>query len=74
MESNSVRLYSKEERKQLNEIGKNLTERAANGEFGWCYGIRADISWEEIQELRKNTPPMLRLVNGEYVPIEEEGK
>jgi hypothetical protein len=65
-------MLTKEQEEKAREIARDITERAANGEFGWRYGIRADISWEEIQELRKNTLPALRLVDGEYVPIEEE--
>lgn len=64
-------MLSKEQEEQAREIARDITERAANGEFNWAYGIRADISWEEIQELRENTPPVLRLVDGEYVPIKE---
>ena len=64
-------MLTKEQEGQVREIARDIAERAANGEFGWAYGIRGDISWEEIQELRENTPPALRLVDGEYVPIEE---
>ena len=65
-------MLTKEQEEQVREIARDITERAANGEFGWRYGIRADISWEEIQELRKNTPPALRFVDGKYVPIKED--
>lgn len=46
-------MLTKEQEEKAREIARDITERAANGEFGWRYGIRADISWEEIQELRK---------------------
>ena len=64
-------MLTKEQEEKAREIARDIAKRAANGEFGWRYGIRADISWEEIHELRKNTPPALCLVNGEYVSIEE---
>lgn len=67
-------MLSEKQKRKAREIARDIAERAANGEFGWVYGIRSDISWEEIQELRKNTSPALRLVDGEYVPIEEEVK
>lgn len=65
-------MLTKEQEEKAREIARDITERAVNGEFGWTYGIRSDISWEEIQKLRENTPPALRLVNGAYVPIKEE--
>lgn len=64
-------MLTREQEEKAREIARDIAERAAKGEFGWRYGIRGDISWEEIQELRMNTPPALRIVNGEYVPIEE---
>ena len=64
-------MLTKEQEEKAREIARDIAERAANGEFGWRYGINGDISLEEIQKLRESTPPALRLVNGEYVPIEE---
>lgn len=65
-------MLTKEQEEKAREIAADIAERAANGEFGWRYGIKADISWEELQKLRESTPPALRLVDGKYVPIEEE--
>lgn len=65
-------MLSKEQEEQVREIARDIAERAANGEFGWKYGINGGISWEELQKLRENTPLTLRLVNGEYVSIKEE--
>lgn len=64
-------MLSKEQEEQVREIARDIVERAANGEFGRVYGINGGIPWEEYQKMRENTPPSLRLVNGEYVPIEE---
>lgn len=65
-------MLSKEQEEKAREIARDIAERAVNGEFGWRYGINGGISWEELQALRESTPPTLRLVNGEYVPIESE--
>lgn len=65
-------MLTKEQEEQVREIARDITERADNGEFGWAYGINGGIPWDELQEIIKNTPPSLRLVNGVYVPIEKE--
>ena len=65
-------MLTKEQEEKAREIAADITERATNGEFGWRYGIKADISWEELQKLRESPPPVLRFVDGEYIPIEEE--
>lgn len=64
-------MLSKEQEEQIREIARDIAERAENGEFGWVTGVNGGIPWEEYQKMRANTPPSLRLVNGEYVPIEE---
>lgn len=64
-------MLSKEQEDKAREIARDIVERAANGEFGWRYGINADISWEELQEMRENTPSSLYLVDGEYISIED---
>ncbi len=66
-----IKILLKEQEEQVKEIARDIAERATNGEFGWCYGINGGISWEELQEMKENTPSSLRLVNGEYVSIEE---
>jgi hypothetical protein len=65
-------MLTKEQEEQVREIARDITERADNGEFGWAYGINGGIPWEDLQKIIENTPPSLRLVNGRYVPIEEE--
>lgn len=65
-------MLSEEQEKKVREIAKDIAERAVNGEFGWAYGINGGIPWDELQEIIKNAPPALRLVNGVYVPIEED--
>lgn len=65
-------MLSKEQEEKAREIAKNIAERAANGEFGWVYGVNGGIPWEELQKMRESTPPSLRLVNGEYVLIKED--
>lgn len=65
-------MLSKEQEEKVREIARDIAERAAKGEFGWCYGINGSISWEKLQEMRENTPPLLRLVDGVYVPIKED--
>ena len=64
-------MLSKEQEEQAREIAKDIAERAENGEFGWVTGVNG-IPWEEYQKIRENTPPSLRLVNSEYVPIKED--
>ena len=65
-------MLSKEWEEQVREIARDIAERASNGEFGWIYGFNGGIPWEEYQKIKENTPPALRLVNGKYVPIEED--
>lgn len=65
-------MLTKEQEEKAREIAADIAERAANGEFGWRYGINGGISWEELQKLRESTPPALRLVNGVYEPIKED--
>lgn len=65
-------MLSKEQEEQVREIAKDIAERAANGEFGWVYGINGGIPWEKLQKIRENTPPSLRLVDGKFVPIKED--
>lgn len=65
-------MLSKEQEEKAREIAKNIAERAANGEFGWIYGINGGIPWEKLQKMREDTPPLLRLVNGVYEPIKED--
>lgn len=62
-------MLTKEQEEKVREIARNIAKRAVNGEFGWAYGINGGISWEELQELRDNTPPAFLLVDGEYIPI-----
>ena len=65
-------MLTKEQEEQAREIARDITEHAANGEFGWTYGINGGIPWEDLQKTIENIPPSFRLVNGRYVPIEEE--
>ena len=64
-------MLTKEQEEKAREIARDIAERAANGEFGWRYGINGGISWEELQKLRENTPSSLYLVDGEYISIED---
>ena len=65
-------MLTKEQEEQAREIARDITERADRGEFGWAYGINGGIPWEKLQEIRENTPPAFRFVDGIYVPIKEE--
>lgn len=65
-------MLSKAQEEEVREIAKDIAERAANGEFGWRYGINGGIPWDELQKMRESTPPSLCLVNGEYVSIKED--
>lgn len=65
-------MLSKEQEKKAREIAKDIGERTASGEFGWCYGVNGGTSWEELQAMRENIPPSLQLINGNYVSIKED--
>ena len=65
-------MLSKEQEEQIRKIAKNITERADKGEFGWVRGINGGIPWEELQKMRENTPPSLRLIDGKLVSIKED--
>ena len=65
-------MLSEGQEEKAREIAEDIAERAAEGEFGWCYGINGGISWEKLQEMRENTPPLLHLVDGMYMPIKED--
>lgn len=46
-------MLSREQEAQVRDIAKNIAERAANGEFGWTYGVNGGIPWEKLQKMRE---------------------
>ena len=48
-----IKMLSREQEAQVRDIAKNIAERAANGEFGWTYGVNGGIPWEKLQKMRE---------------------